>query len=648
VLTCRSDYDDRDLAAAGALRLALDPLPEEAVKQLLDAVLGGDPSLTGLRQVLLERVGGNPLFVEESVLDLVQHGVLVGERGAYRLEHPAATIEIPATVRAVIEARIDRLAAEPKRVLQCAAVLGEEAALSLLAAASGLPEERVRAALQELGAAGLLDEVPALPEPRWLFRHALIHDVSYGTLLHDRRRSLHTRVLAALEARDPGQRAESLPALAHHAFHGEAWEKAVDYGREAGARMLDGLGGREAVQSFEQALRALAHLPDTPTRRALAVDLRDEMYRALLPLGEHARILTVLREAAALAEHLGDDRRLARTLAILSNTLHHVGDLAEAIEAGERAVEIATRSGEADLEALARFSVGIAERARGAYRRAVLAIRRTLALVADSPGRTLGLAGLAAVTARSHLAWSLAELGEFAEAVRLAEEAVELARSGRHAYSLVHAHLGLGGTLLRQGRMAEALAALERGLALSRDAPVLRPPTEADLGVVYALSGRVDLAVALAERAVAGVERFGRHGRQSLIVTHLGEVYVIAGRLADAERQAERALELARRHGERGNEAYADRLTALVLAEREPADADRAREHYQAAMRRAEELGMRPLVARCHLGLSQLAGRLGDAAGARRHLDTAAALLTALQMTFWLERGALDRESSTP
>jgi tetratricopeptide (TPR) repeat protein len=196
--------------------------------------------------------------------------------------------------------------------------------------------------------------------------------------------------------------------------------------------------------------------------------------------------------------------------------------------------------------------------------------------------------------------------------------------------------------------MAEALPILERGLALSREAPVLTPPLAGDLGVVYALSGRLSAGLELATRAVAQAERFGRRGRLSLIVTHRGEIRYLAGQLHDAAGDARYALDLARTHGERGNQVYALRLAAMTAAEREPPERDTAVDLYAEALALAGELGMRPLAARCHLGLGRLLRRLGEAVEAERHLGLAADLLRALEMQFWLDRLALDDVRSGP
>jgi class 3 adenylate cyclase/tetratricopeptide (TPR) repeat protein len=641
VATYRPEYDDAWLLRAGATRMHLEPLGPATAAALLDALLGGTPELAPLKRLLIERAGGNPFFLEESVRDLAQSGVLSGERGQYRLERSVTAIHVPSTVRSVLEARIDRLPPEDKRVLQCAAVIGEQVPSGLLEAVADLPGNETLASLARLRQAEFLEEQALFPEPAYIFRHSLTHDVAYGSLLHDRRRALHMRVLAALEHRLAGAPGEVVEALAHHAAHAELWDHAVRYARQAGLRAS---ANRDAVAFFEQALAALSHLPDDAAHRVLGVDLRDELARVLVPLGENPRIVVMLREAQALATATEDHARLARTLALLSSAYWEVGDSVGAIETGEHAVAVAERVGEPDLRVMANFSLGGAARAIGDYRRAVSLLRANLPLT-DGTRATdhFGLAGAASVLTRGHLAWSLAELGEFPEAVERADEAIRLAQSTGHAFSAAHAQLALGGTLLRQGRLAEAITALERGLTLTKDAPFLFAPTAGDLAVIYTLSGRAAAGVELAERAVAQAERMGRLGRLSLIVTHLGEAYFFAGRRADAAHQAERALALAVERGERGNQVYAHLLAGLVAAEDEPPRVEAARQSLSLALVLAGILGMRPLAARCHLELGRLDRRLGDTAAARPHLDAARALLESMQMRYWLDRLMLDR-----
>ena len=217
-------------------QLRLDPLPPVSADEFLQALLGDDPSLQPLKQLLIARTGGNPFFLEESVRTLVETGVLVGEPGAYRLAQALPTIQVPATVQAVLAARIDRLPPEEKRLFQTAAVIGTEVPLPLLQAIADVPEEALHRGLTHLQAAEFLYETRLFPEHAYTFKHALTHEVAYGSLLQERRRVLHARIVGALEALVPSGRAEQVDRLAQHALRGEVWDKAVTYCQQAGNR----------------------------------------------------------------------------------------------------------------------------------------------------------------------------------------------------------------------------------------------------------------------------------------------------------------------------------------------------------------------------------------------------------------------------
>ena len=244
-------------------QLRIDPLPPESAEELLTALLGQDGTLEPLKRVLIERTEGNPFFLEESVQTLVETKVLVGDRGAYRMTKAPEAWQIPATAQAILAARIDRLPPEDKRLLQAASVIGKDVPFTLLQAIADVPENSLRQGLAHLQAAEFLYETSLFPDLEYTFKHALTHEVAYGSMLQDRRRALHARIVEALEALYPDRLAEQVERLAHHAFRGEVWEKAVTYLRQAGAKALARSAYREAVTCFEQALAALHPLPDT-------------------------------------------------------------------------------------------------------------------------------------------------------------------------------------------------------------------------------------------------------------------------------------------------------------------------------------------------------------------------------------------------
>ena len=218
-------------------QLRIDPLPPESAEELLQALLGSDSSLAPLKQLLIARTEGNPFFLEESIRTLVETKFLVGERGSYRLEKTLESTQVPATVQAVLAARIDRLPPDEKRLLQSAAVIGKDVRFVLLQAIADQSEEEISRGLIRLQAAEFLYETSLFPEVEYTFKHALTHEVAYGSLLQERRRVLHVRIVEAIERLYPDRLSEHVELLAHHASRGELWEKAVDYLHQAGQKI---------------------------------------------------------------------------------------------------------------------------------------------------------------------------------------------------------------------------------------------------------------------------------------------------------------------------------------------------------------------------------------------------------------------------
>jgi tetratricopeptide (TPR) repeat protein len=246
---------------------------------------------------------------------------------------------------------------------------------------------------------------------------------------------------------------------------------------------------------------------------------------------------------------------------------------------------------------------------------------------------------IVSVFTRDRLAWCLAELGEFAEAMSRAEEAGRIARDFEDPRNLVVAYRSLGLTALRRGDVPESIPLLERSVELCRaiSANPLVDVSVAHLGYAYALAGRLPEGVALLEEALADPAATGI-ANHPLFLAYLGEAHLLAGRPDDALAVGRRALDLARRQKERGNEAWVLRLIGEIAAHADPPDLKSAEEHYRQALARADELGMRPLVAHCHLGVGKLYRRTGDRMKAEEHLTLAATMYREMGMAFWLEQ----------
>jgi tetratricopeptide (TPR) repeat protein len=460
--------------------------------------------------------------------------------------------------------------------------------------------------------------------------------------LGERRRDLHAAVVAAIERLHADRLVEHVERLAHHARQGEVWDRAVRYLRQAGTKAFLRSAHREAVTYLEQAVDPLGRLPETPDTIAESLDLRFDLRSALMPLGEFRRMETLLDEAEAIAEAAGDQRRLGRTLTYKAIQLAHAGDLPAALQAGLRALAIGESQADVAIQAVAHWYLAAAYVAQGECREGIRHCEAAVALIPeDLRHERFGQASITSSAARYTLGIALGALGRFTEAFGHLREAIHIAEEAGHVYSLLLPLFSLGILKLDQGDFAGAVAPLERGLELcrTREVPLWLHHFAWPLGAAYHRTGRRAEGIALMEDAARGVGEGHRmlSGWASRVGA-LGGAYLLDRRLADATRIAQKELAAARQRGEREVEGHLLRLLGDIAAHPDRFEVDTAEAHYRQALALAEPLGLRLLVAHCHLGLGKLYGRAGKPQQAREHIATAATMFGEMDMRFWREQ----------
>ena len=627
-------------------QIRVDPLSDKGSGELLRFLLGDNEDLDPLKELLIKRTEGNPFFIEESVRSLVESRFLVGDKGHYRPGQKIDSIRIPSTVQTVLADRIDRLPTTEKHLLQMASVIGVIVPIALLQAIAGLPDDELYRHLATLRSAEFLYESNLFPDLEYTFKHALTNEVVYGAMLHAHKSRLHARIVNALEESAAEISHDHIEKLAHHAFRGELWEKAIVYSWQSGEKASQRSANQEAREFFKTGLRALEHLPQSRANLQQAIDLRLELRNPLYFLSEFDELHRCLREAESVAQCISDDRRLGRVINFLNSYYGLMGEHHRSIEFGTRGLRI--NQDDVELNTVTHYYMGLAYHHVGQYDQSIAFLRQALLVTQEARFKyeRFGTAFVLSVICRIWLAQSSAQLGRFNDGKTLAEEAMTIAKEADHASSLAFAHLSLGFIHLVQGNVDCAILALERCQKIcgANNIQVLMPHIGSNLAYAYALAGRVEDAIPLMEKADEQSKLSGRKAAWALRLTWLGHASLLGRQIGKAREQAQRAVALASAAGERGYEAWARKLLGDVIQE-ESSDPSEALDHYAASIALAMELGMGPLQAHIHLSLGRLHRREDQLEKARAELSLALTSYRSMEMPIWI--GAAEQALST-
>ncbi|MCZ6784171.1 MAG: AAA family ATPase, partial [Proteobacteria bacterium] len=467
VVNFRPEYRAGWMQRSWYRQLPIAPLGPEAIRELLEDLLGGDPSTAGLADRIHERTRGNPFFTEEVVQNLIESGALEGARGAYRLVHAVEELAIPDSVHVLLASRVDRLPEREKRVLQTASVIGKTFPEPLLAAVADVADRELGDALGALKEAEFVHEESLYPVAEYAFKHPLTQEVALGSLLRERRRELHGRVARALEATSRDKLDEAAPLLAHHFEEaGEPWQAAVWHDRAATwVRKTD---VREAARHWDRALELLEDVPWSEEAGRLGVDTRIGLLQVAWRTGLAAERCDAWFESGLeLVERLGSTRleillRLPYAIYLaVGPGLDEEGRLLQSGKALEAARKMGSR--ELELTSLIVYASSLVELGR------VREAREAMDPIAEDPPRDLfeGTAywgfhvfGFLLGSHGCCLAWE----GRLAEGRREVERALELCRGHENDESLAFGSMHACTIAVLEGDLQGALAHGRTGL----------------------------------------------------------------------------------------------------------------------------------------------------------------------------------------
>jgi class 3 adenylate cyclase len=617
-------------------RLALAPLRAEASEELLRGLLGSDPSLDGLAEQIRERTGGNPFFIEELIQGLAEGGSLVGERGAYRLGRPLDEGAIPATVQAVIAARIDHLTERGKQLLRTAAVIGREFTEPVLRRVAGLPEPELRAALRALLNGELIYQQTLVPEPEYSFKHQLIEEVAYRSQLADARARLHGEVARATEELYP-DRLDELAALVSRHLE-QAGEKLAAARWGARAAVWAGFADPvEALRHWQRVSKLTDSAPESDEAAAIGTWARMYIITFGWRLGaDEAEVRRTFDEARELAKRSGDVRALAFALAAYAHTRVMAGEAADHIDMLLQALRLAEQTGDSAARAAAVGVVAWGLFLTGRMREALDVMEPTWKLWDEDP--SLG-SGFGVECPYPLCVWLSADirtvLGELnvQEAHEEFERALALALEHADVENAGWAHTRQVWLCWMEGDTSGALEHANRAVEIAErtGGTFLRGDTYGHRGLAHVLRGEWDEAIAELERSLEILREARTPSEGPWRLAHLAEAYLGAGQSERARETAKQAVVMAVTHGTRYYELVAQLVLVRVLI---GAEGVGAKTEIEAALERLaaliEEIGARGYEPFLHEQRARLAELSGDTERRERELRTAQRLFEAL------------------
>jgi class 3 adenylate cyclase/tetratricopeptide (TPR) repeat protein len=598
-------------------QLRLDPLGQNNAAELLSGLLGDDAELGPLRATIIERTEGNPFFMEEMVQVLFDQGVLA-RNGRVSLAKPLASIQIPPTVKGILAARIDKLSARDKDLLQTLSVIGKEFPMGLMRRVVGKPDDELAAMLSNLQLGEFIYEQPALPESDYTFKHALTQEVAYDSILSERRKIIHERTATALEEMFSATLDDHLADLAHHYNRTGNAAKAIEYLRRAAEQAAVRSAYNDAIGYAREALRWIAVMPESRERDQGELKIRMMLGPLIVSTQGFSspEMATNIERAQELCRRAGETPEIYGVLFALWGFDHASGRLRESRVIAEQLLTMAGRT-QGDLAtAGAHNAMGATQLWMGEFP----AAREHLEIAANILDRDLlrylPMMQAPVIPSRCNLAWALhigghpeqakqriVETDDLAVQLRRpfslafsnlyaivlmhfrreyhdvrprSEALIELSRENGLPYWLAAGKMCLGRTLAGEGYYRGDEAALTSGLTMLKESVESLAASGADLiysfsfvllAEVYLMMKRPDESLRVLDQAAQRSEQMDHRLLEVEIHRLRGEaMLLLANRGAEAERYFRRAIEIAQRSGARSWELRAATSLARLLA----------------------------------------------------------------------------------
>jgi class 3 adenylate cyclase/predicted ATPase len=519
-------------------QLRLDPLGTESADEMLSALFGESPDLGPVKKLIIERTEGNPFFMEEMYQSMLEDGV-IARNGAVKLVKPLQSARLPTTMQGLLAARIDRLSADAKQLLQTLSVIGREFPLSLIRAVLTRSDDELNRMLNDLQLGEFIYEQPALGDTEFVFKHALTQEVAYNSLLIERRKILHERAGQALEAMFAEHLDDHLAELARHYSRSNNTRKAVDFLSRAGQQALQRSASADAISRLNAAIDLLQRLPDTPERAQQQLTLEILLGPALIAIRGNAapQVQKTYEQALDLCRRYGRGSQLFQVLFGLRSVYLVKGRLQEAHRLGEQLLGLANGLSDTGLLLESHLALGNTFFSRGEHIPAQAHMEQGIALYDPQRHRSHAVSygvdpGLMCLAFLARVHWVL---GRIDQARKTAQRVMELAQDLSHSFSLAYSFIFAATLSQFLGDAAATYKWAETGIALSNEQGF---PAYVGIGNIFAgwaLSeqGQTDQGLERMNQGLKSLQDTGARLWSPTYLTWMAEVHVKMGKVEE-------------------------------------------------------------------------------------------------------------------
>ena len=641
ILLYRNEYRHQWGSKTYYNRIGLDHLGPESSVELVRAMLEGGEVASELKELILSRSAGNPLFMEEFTHTLLENGSIQEKDHCFFLNRDMTEIQVPETIQGIIAARMDRLEDNLKRTMQVASVIGRDFAFGLLQTIMGMREE-LKSYLLNLQGLEFIYEKQLFPELEYIFKHALTKEVAYNSLLLKHRKEIHEKIGRAIEEIYADRLEEFYEMLAYHYMKSENHEKAYDYLHRSGNRATDRHSPWEAFNFYRQAASALNSLPESEHNNKKLIEIYLALHTPMVILGHPEDSFQMLKEGERLSREAGDEKSLAYFWSYLVNYYGHKMDIVSGLKYGEDGFRLAEKLNDLELMASTAGDLCYAYQAIGEHSKVIdLAPRIIKALEReDKTIERLGWSVPVYPALCTVTGYSMGELGNFGDGEAMLQKGLSAAERTGNPGSLANAELDYGFFFISRGAGMRIIEHCQKSIKYSEEsnwASVLHKGWMG-LGIGHYFLGELETARTYLEKGLKVKDETGVEYLVSLLYCFLGLVLYELGQSDRGLDLMKKAFDTAVKSGEKAIEGIAGIWLGRILSDTEPSQLDEAEEMIRQGTANLEKISVRPHISIGYFFLGELHQKTGRKQEALEYLHQARQNFQDMGMDYWLTK----------